>query len=146
MKKGREQKNFGGRRTITIEGKGNYKDNAQTTWQITENDVMKGIDENGVTAPYDGQPHSNVKVSVGTPSNAEITYCATKDGEYTNTPPEYTAVGKYTIYYKITHPDYETETGTVTRGGVIKAKKEGTCTIYVYAQNGMYRKVKVTVK
>ncbi len=35
---------------------------------------------------------------------------------------------------------------TVTKKGVIKAKKAGTATIYVYAQNGKYTKVKVTVK
>lgn len=35
---------------------------------------------------------------------------------------------------------------SVTSKGVIKAKKKGTCYIYVYAQNGMYKRVKVTVK
>ena len=35
---------------------------------------------------------------------------------------------------------------TVSSKGVIKAKKKGTCYIYVYAQNGLYKRVKVTVK
>ena len=35
---------------------------------------------------------------------------------------------------------------SVTSKGVIKAKKKGTCYIYVYAQNGIYQKIKVTVK
>ncbi|MDY3818581.1 MAG: Ig-like domain-containing protein [Lachnospiraceae bacterium] len=35
---------------------------------------------------------------------------------------------------------------SVTSKGVIKAKKKGSCYIYVYAQNGMYKRVKVTVK
>lgn len=35
---------------------------------------------------------------------------------------------------------------TVTKKGVVKAVKKGTCTIYCYAQNGFYKKVKVTVK
>lgn len=35
---------------------------------------------------------------------------------------------------------------TVNSKGVITAKKAGTCYIYVYAQNGVYKKVKVTVK
>ena len=35
---------------------------------------------------------------------------------------------------------------TVSKTGVIKAKKKGTAYIYVYAQNGIYTKVKVTVK
>ena len=35
---------------------------------------------------------------------------------------------------------------TVNSKGKIKAKKKGKCTIYVYAQNGVYKTVKVTVK
>lgn len=35
---------------------------------------------------------------------------------------------------------------TVTNAGVIKAKKKGSCKIYVMANNGVYKTVKVTVK
>ncbi len=35
---------------------------------------------------------------------------------------------------------------TVTAKGVIKGKKKGNTTVYVYAQNGCYKAVKVTVK
>lgn len=35
---------------------------------------------------------------------------------------------------------------TVNRKGVLKAKKKGTCYIYAYAQNGVYKKIKVVVK
>lgn len=35
---------------------------------------------------------------------------------------------------------------TVTKKGVIKAKGKGTCTVFVYAQNGVYKAVKVKVK
>ena len=35
---------------------------------------------------------------------------------------------------------------TVTKKGVIKGVKKGKCYIYVYAQNGLFKKVKVTVK
>ena len=35
---------------------------------------------------------------------------------------------------------------TVNSKGIVKAKKKGTCTIYVYAQNGLYTTVQVTVK
>ena len=34
----------------------------------------------------------------------------------------------------------------VSKKGVITAKKKGKCSIYVYAQNGVYKRVKVTVK
>ena len=35
---------------------------------------------------------------------------------------------------------------TVTKRGVVKAKKKGKCIVYAYAQNGKYRKIKVKVK
>ena len=35
---------------------------------------------------------------------------------------------------------------TVDKNGKIKGKKKGKTTIYVYAQNGLYKTVKVTVK
>ena len=35
---------------------------------------------------------------------------------------------------------------TVSKKGVIKAKKKGTCYVYVYAQNGVFKAVKVVVK
>ena len=44
---------------------------------------------------------------------------------------------------------YETTNGniaTVSRSGRITAKKKGTCYIYAFAQNGVYKKIKVTVK
>ena len=39
-----------------------------------------------------------------------------------------------------------TKIATVSSKGVIKAKKKGSCYIYAYAQNGVYKKIKVTVK
>ncbi len=49
------------------------------------------------------------------------------------------------------HRDIEFESSNpkvavVSKKGVITAKKKGKCTIYVYAQNGVYKKVNVTVK
>lgn len=44
---------------------------------------------------------------------------------------------------------YETSNSnvaTVNSNGVITAKGKGTCYIYVYAQNGVYKRIKVTVK
>ncbi|MGN0153798.1 MAG: InlB B-repeat-containing protein [Lachnospiraceae bacterium] len=35
---------------------------------------------------------------------------------------------------------------SVSKKGVVKGVKKGTCYIYVYAQNGVYKKIKVTVK
>ncbi|HEX3020982.1 MAG TPA: Ig-like domain-containing protein, partial [Lachnospiraceae bacterium] len=38
------------------------------------------------------------------------------------------------------------EIATVNSNGIISAKAKGTCYIYVYAQNGVYTKIKLTVK
>ena len=35
---------------------------------------------------------------------------------------------------------------TVTKKGVIKGKKKGKCYVYAYVQNGVFAKIKVTVK
>ena len=44
---------------------------------------------------------------------------------------------------------YETtnkKIATLTAKGVVKAKKKGTCYVYAYAQNGVFKKIKVVVK
>lgn len=46
------------------------------------------------------------------------------------------------IRYESSNPDI----ASVTKKGVIKAKKKGTCYVYVYAQNGVYVRVKVIVR
>ena len=46
----------------------------------------------------------------------------------------------------IKYESSNTSVATVSSKGVITATKKGTCTVYVYAQNGVYKKVKVTVK
>ena len=38
------------------------------------------------------------------------------------------------------------DVATVSKKGVIKAISKGTCDVYVYAQNGVYKKIKVVVK
>ena len=46
----------------------------------------------------------------------------------------------------ICYESSNTKIATVNSKGKIKAKKKGKCTIYVYAQNGVYKTVKVIVK
>lgn len=47
---------------------------------------------------------------------------------------------------QVAYESSNTKVAAVNKKGVITAKKKGTCYIYVYAQNGVYKKVKVTVK
>ncbi len=46
------------------------------------------------------------------------------------------------VSYESSDPDV----ATISKKGRIKAKKKGKCTIFAYAQSGVFRKVKVTVK
>ena len=49
-------------------------------------------------------------------------------------------------HQNIKYESGNSKVASVTSKGVIKAKKKGTCYIYVYAQNGMYKRIKVTVQ
>ena len=53
---------------------------------------------------------------------------------------------KTNIDRKLAYESSDKNIATVTSKGVVKAKKKGSCYIYVYAQNGVYKKVKITVK
>lgn len=49
-------------------------------------------------------------------------------------------------YRKLCYESSNKKIATVSKKGKITAKKQGTCYIYVYAQNGVYKKIKVKVK
>lgn len=46
----------------------------------------------------------------------------------------------------ISYESSNTKIATVSKKGVITAKGKGSCTIYAYAQNGIFKKIKVKVK
>ena len=47
---------------------------------------------------------------------------------------------------KLCYESSNTKVATVTPDGLIRATGKGTCTIWVYAQNGVYKTLKITVK
>ncbi|MBE5957265.1 MAG: hypothetical protein E7254_00170 [Lachnospiraceae bacterium] len=47
---------------------------------------------------------------------------------------------------KISYESSNKKVVTVSKKGIVKGRKKGTAYIYVYAQNGIYKKIKVTVK
>lgn len=53
---------------------------------------------------------------------------------------------KPTVYRKINYVSSKASIATVSTSGKITAKKKGTCYIYAYSQNGLSKKIKVTVK
>ena len=52
---------------------------------------------------------------------------------------------KVKSHRKLKYESSNTKIATVSSKGLIKAKKKGTCYVYVYAQNGMAKKIKVIV-
>lgn len=53
---------------------------------------------------------------------------------------------KANAHRKIRYESSDKKIATVDSTGKIKAVKKGTCYVYAYAQNGIYKKIKVTVK
>ena len=49
-------------------------------------------------------------------------------------------------YRKLSYETSNKKIATVSSKGVIKGVRRGTCYVYIYAQNGVYRKVKVTIR
>ena len=49
-------------------------------------------------------------------------------------------------YAAIRYESANSKFAVVNSKGMIRAKSKGTCYIYVYAQNGVYKRIKVTVK
>ena len=53
---------------------------------------------------------------------------------------------KVSIHAKTRYESTNKKIATVNKAGKVKAVKKGSCYIYAYAQNGLYKKIKVTVK
>ncbi|MGN1125886.1 MAG: Ig-like domain-containing protein, partial [Ruminococcus sp.] len=99
-------------------------------------------------------------------SNSKVAHVAVKGGKYGNVTKitvnkinpikqgkklTLKATVKYSkknvkTHVPIRYESTNTKIATVNSKGVITAKAKGVCYIYVYAQNGVYKKVKVTVK
>ena len=47
---------------------------------------------------------------------------------------------------KVTFSSSDTGVASVSKSGVIKAKKTGTCVIFIYTRNGLAKKITVKVK
>ena len=50
------------------------------------------------------------------------------------------------IVYEIVQEGSTGFLGLGSKPAIIKAKKKGTCYVYTYAQNGVYKKIKIIVK
>ena len=53
---------------------------------------------------------------------------------------------KVKVHRKVSYESSNPKIAKVSKKGVITGKKKGTCYVYAYAQNGVFAKIKVTVK
>ncbi|MFT3950954.1 MAG: leucine-rich repeat domain-containing protein [Oscillospiraceae bacterium] len=97
-----------GTAVVTVWGEGNYIGSITKTFEITKLDMTSGVSASGVNKPYDG---SAASISVTAPDGATVTY-STDGINYTATNPSYIDAGEYTIYYKVTKPNYNNVTGS----------------------------------
>ena len=137
--------------------------NDTTKTSFTHKKLKKGTYYKYVVRAY--KVVDGVKTTVSTSKTLYITTSGGKYANYTSVKVPKTKVTikkgkKYTIkakavlkkgkksktHRKLCYESSNTNIATVTSKGVIKAKKKGTCYVYVYAQNGVYKKIKVTVK
>jgi uncharacterized protein YjdB len=69
-----------------------------------------------------------------------------KVGNYKSVTVKSSVVKKARKHVKIRYESTNTNIATVSKKGVVKAKAKGTCYIYAYAQNGVFKKIRIRVK
>ena len=84
-----------------------------TAYKVLYFETLKvQADISGFSGPYDGNEHS-ISITNLNPTNATVKY--SEDGTYySSTQPFYTAVGTYTVYYKLSASGYEDNVGSET--------------------------------
>ncbi len=100
-----------------------------------------------VHAATKGGKYTNVKAITTAAKNSKVTLA--KAGKKFSLKAKTTLENKklkLSTHRALRYESSNTKVATVNSKGVITAKKKGTCYIYVYAQNGVYKKIKVTVK
>ena len=118
--------------TVTVTGKGNYKDTAAASWKIVARAMT--VTAEPVSKTYDGNEYG-ITVNVTEPSTGTTVKYGTEEGEYNlDASPKFKTAGTHTVYFKVSgninYNDYE---GSAT---VTISKK--TVTANVYAEDKTY--------
>ena len=96
--------------TVTVKGKGNFKDSATAEWSIVEKAMTVSVA--GYNGAYDGTAHG-ISVSVEDPEKGATVKYGTAAGTYDlDTSPTLTDVGTLTVYFKVTADNYTDYTGS----------------------------------
>ena len=96
---------------------GNYTVNGSTTFTITEGTLS--VQVYGYDGYFDTEAHG---ITVKATEGAEVMYGTTKI-YLSNTSPTFIDVGSYTVYYKVTKPNYKTVEGSATV--IIREREQG---------------------
>ena len=114
----------------------NHNDVAESSLNVTINPNILKYESNGYEGVYDGNPH---EITV-TSSGATITY-STDGTNYSSTSPQYTNVGEYTVYYRITRKGYITvensENIKITKANNVLKLSSNSGT-YTYPNSGTF--------
>ncbi len=106
--KGTDKKTY----TVTVTGKGNYKDSATATWGIVEKPMTVSAPD--VSVSYDGNAHG-IAVSVTDPAGGYTVKFGTAEGTYNlDASPTITNVSEspMTVYFQVTADNYPSFTGS----------------------------------
>ena len=98
--------------TVTITGKGNYKNSATASWEIVEKPMTVSAPD--VSVSYDGNAHG-ISVSVTDPASGYTVKYGTAAGTYDlDASPTITNVSESpkTVYYRVTADNYSAFTGS----------------------------------
>ena len=96
--------------TVTVTGKGNYKDTATADWTITN--AQMTVNAANVNKVYDGSGYGIVVEVENPASDYSVTY-GEQEGTYEqDDSPTLTDVGSKTVFYKVTAANYDDYTGS----------------------------------
>lgn len=95
---------------VILTGKGEYTGTVTRKFTIKPA-ALTGVSAKGWSGYYDGKKHG-ITVTVKAPKGCTVTYAAAAGKSYTKTSPSYTKPGTYTVYYKVSKPDYLTVSGS----------------------------------
>ena len=111
---GQTKGTFKGTYTVTVTGKGNYKDSESVTWEIVDKSMTVSAPD--VSFSYDGNAHG-ITVSVTDPAGGYTVKYGTEKGTYDlDASPTITNVkeGPKPIYFRVTADNYTAFTGSAT--------------------------------
>ncbi len=115
----------------------NHNDVAERSLNVTINPNILKYESNGYEGVYDGNPHGITVTSSG----ATIEYGTVKGTYNKTTSPQYTNVGEYTVYYRITRKGYITvensENIKITKANNILKLSSNSGT-YTYPNSGTF--------